>query len=170
MGAQQAARGAGCRDRGRTVTESAPVPPSPRSRGTMRWGPPGPSLAMEWRGIFELHCQRDYASGAIQVGDKMVASSDEDFRPPYTVRTARLISSPLSARTARCMPILVRSALKGRISLSHPKCLVSVDCISDSSRRTSPGGQRWRGNQPQKPSFRPSSATTHDHEEVDFPD
>jgi hypothetical protein len=31
--------------------------------------------------IFELHCQRDYASGAIQVGDKMVASSDEDFRP-----------------------------------------------------------------------------------------
>jgi hypothetical protein len=64
-------------------------------------GPPGPSFAMEWRGIFELHCQRDYASGAIQVGDKMVASSDEDlFRIPYTVRTARLISSPLSARTA----------------------------------------------------------------------
>src|SRR5690242_873787 len=71
-----------------------------------------------------------------QVGDQMVASSDEDFaRIPYTVRTARLISSPLSARTARCMPISVNSAtrLDGRNLFISPRNALAVDSIANSS-------------------------------------
>jgi hypothetical protein len=163
-GIQQAARGAGCRDRGRTVTESGPRSPSAsRIDAATGWRPPvgghrGPSAR-----------RRKVAAGPAAAAPSVAIARCDALGASGPSRAALQQGHPSARPKDALVPMTARSEFEIRRDgpsdqprfrpEPHNACpFWSGPTSSPIPRAARPGGQRWRGNRPQEPSLRPSSA------------
>jgi hypothetical protein len=140
-----------------------PRSPSPRSRGATRRGASG---AVACDGMAR-HLRAALQQGHSSARPKDALAPMKAWSEFETRRDCPSDQFPAFGQHRTMHTHFGQVRLEGQ----DPKCLVSVDFTSDSSRRTSPGVQRGRSLR--SPALGPARPTTHHHEvslKVDFPD